>query len=197
MDPITQRGESRLRTLIAPFDGGRARLAAHVVLATMLLAAAGVGARLLAFRMDVGALVIVYVALEYSLLRGAIAAGVLAYIADLFSGESRCLTMASLAIVFVVMRLMVVRVTGARWLTITAVSVFATIVDLTLKLALETLVGPGVTTFAAMAPSLPAILGGAAVFGYPCYRLFFLVDDRFRPREESIVYGTLVPRRWM
>src|SRR5437763_1782973 len=160
MDPIGQRGESPLRMWLAPFEGGRARLFAHLLLAWLLLSAASVAATHPALRIDVASLVIVYVALEYAMLRGIAMALLVGYSADVLSGESRCLSMASLVIVFLIVRLVVARITGSRWFMITAVSVFGTVLGLGSKVMLEWFVGPGISTFRAMMPALPAILIG-------------------------------------
>jgi rod shape-determining protein MreD len=195
MDPIGQRGESPLRALLAPFEVGRARLYAHLVLASAMLVIASVGAKSPMVRIDVASLVIVYVALEYTLLRGAVAAIAVGYLADLVSGESRGLSMASSVMVFLMVRLLVVRVTGSRWFMVTSVSMFSTAVALSARFLIENTVGPANTTIRAVSPAFASLLIGSALLGYPCYRLFRLVDDRFRPRADTIAYASLIPRR--
>jgi rod shape-determining protein MreD len=197
MEPLTHRGESRLRVWLAPFEGGRARLFVHLALACLLLSASSVASRSPRFRLDLAVLVIVYVALEYPMLRGIVAALVVGWIADLMSGESRGLSMAALVIAYLLVRLVVARITGSKWIMITGVSVFATIVDFIVRFLLESLVGPSLATVRSMGSAIFTLLFGALILGYPCYRLFRFVDNRFRPREESVVVGSLTPRRWM
>jgi hypothetical protein len=80
---------------------------------------------------------------------------------------------------------------------VTAVSVFATVVDFVVRFLLESLVGPSLATVHSMGPSTVTLLAGSLFLGYPVYRLLRLVDDRFRPREQGVVVGSLTPRRWM
>jgi rod shape-determining protein MreD len=196
LDPIGQRGQSPLGALLSPFEVGRARLFAHVVLASLLLVLESVAARSPHFRLDLASLVIVYIALEYTLLQGAFATLIVGYLADLISGESRGLSMAGLVIVFLLVRLLVVRITGSRWFMVTSVSVFSTIAALLLRLLIEAIVGPASATLRSITPAIPSLVVGSAVLAVPCYRLFRLVDDRFRPRDDSFtVYPSYVPRK--
>ena len=80
---------------------------------------------------------------------------------------------------------------------ITGVSVFATIIDFVARISIETIVGPSLATVHSMGPAMFSLFFGAIVLGYPSYRLFRFVDNRFRPREENVVVGSLIPRRWM
>jgi rod shape-determining protein MreD len=182
---------------LAPFEGGRARLAAHLFVTCLLLSVSSVAARWPTWRVDFAALVVVYIALEYPMLRGIVTTLVVGWMADVMSGESRGLSMASLVMAYLLVRLVVARITGAQWMMITSVSVLATMVDFFVRFLLEWSIGPSLATVAAMRPAALAILIGSLVLGYPCYRLFRLVDDRFRPRETGVPVGSLTPRRWM
>src|SRR5215472_3749094 len=175
MEPLTHRGESRLRVWLAPFEGGRARLFAHLVITCLLLSIASVASRTPALRIDLAALVVVYIALEYEMLRGIVTTLVVGWMADVMSGESRGLSMASLVIAYLLVRVVVARITGSQWMMITGVGVLATAVDFAVRCLLESFVGPSLATVHAMRPAMLTILIAALLLGYPCYRLFRLV----------------------
>jgi hypothetical protein len=69
------------------------------------------------------------------------------------------------------------------------------VLALFLRVAIESLVGPDRTTFAAVSPVLPGLVIGAAVFGYPCYRLLRWIDSRLRSREDEVAFKSITPRR--
>lgn len=196
LDPIGQHGESRLRVWLAPFEGGRARLIVLLAITWLLLTLQSVAATHPRLRLDLGVLVVIYVALEYAMVRGAVTALLIGYLGDVFSGESRGLMAASMVLVFVLVRLMVVRVTGSRWLMITSISALGVIVRLAFHFGIEAFAGPNRSTFRAIVPALPALIFGTALLGFPVYRLLRLVDDRFKPRDEPIRYGSSISNRW-
>lgn len=78
---------------------------------------------------------------------------------------------------------------------ITAISVIATTLSFIVRIALEGTFGPGLSTLHAMMPAVPALMIGAVVFGYPCYRLLRAIDERFKPREDAVPLASTMPRR--
>src|SRR5688572_24963424 len=126
MEPLGYHNEPGWKIRLALFEGGRMRFAALLGTTLLLLVIQSVAATNPRLRTDMATLVIVYLALENAPLSGAVAALLVGYLADVFSGESRGLAAASMVIVFLVVRLLVVRFTGARWFMITAISVLST-----------------------------------------------------------------------
>jgi cell shape-determining protein MreD len=180
---------------IVLFEGGRLRMLFLLATTAILLAIEGALGRFLPISVDVAALVIVYLALESSLISGAVLALFVGYLGDLVSGESRGLITASLVLVFLLMRLSVVRMTGARWMVITALAVVGTLLALFFRLAIESVIGPGRSSFAAMSPAFLGLVIGAAAFGYPVYSVLRWIDDRFRTREDDGPIHSFLPRR--
>lgn len=180
---------------IVLFEGGKLRMLFLLLTTTLLLAIEAALSRFLPISIDIAALVVVYLALESSLVSGAVLALFVGYLGDLFSGESRGLISASLVIVFLVIRLSVVRLTGARWMVIIALSVIGAMLALFFRLMIEEVIGPGHSSFAALKPAVLGLVIGAAVFGYPLYRLLRWVDDRFRVREDDAPIHSFLPRR--
>lgn len=177
------------------FEGGRLRVFVLLLVTTVLMAIQNVLNRYLPVTLDVTSLVIVYLALESRVISGAVLALLIGYLGDLASGESRGLVSASAVFVFLVLRLSVVRLTGARFLPITAMSALAALASLFVRLGIETVVGPGQASFAGMSGAILDVVLGAALFGYPCYRLLRSVDDRFRTREDEVTIRSFTPRR--
>jgi rod shape-determining protein MreD len=177
------------------FEGGRLRVLALLAVAALLFAAQNVLIHRTPLVLDAAALVVVYLALESAVTSGAVLALLVGYLGDVFSGESRGLVSASLVLVFLLIRLSVVRLTGSRWIPITALSVVATLLALFIRFLIEALVGPDRSTFSAISPSLGSLVIGAVLFGYPCYRLLRFVDDRFRTREDDATIRSIIPRR--
>src|SRR5262245_61200531 len=149
------------------FEGGRLRVLALLAVTAVLLAVQGVWIRFTSVVLDVTTLVVVYLALESQVVSGSVLALLVGYLGDLASGESRGLVSSSSVMVFLVLRLSVVRLTGSRWLPITAISLVATLLALFLRFAIEALVGPDRSSFSAMSPSIVGLVIGSLVFGYP------------------------------
>lgn len=177
------------------FEGGRLRVLALFATTALLLAIQNVLDRFLPLSLDFATLLAVFLALESQVVSGAVLALLTGYLGDLASGESRGLVAASSVLVFLLLRLSVVRLTGSRWLMITGISVIAVVLALFLRLTIESLVGPGRSSFDAMSSAFPGLVLGAALFGYPVYRLVRLVDNRFRTREDEVTIKSFTPRR--
>jgi cell shape-determining protein MreD len=192
---LPSASDSHLRTRLVLFEGGRLRALAILGVTVLLLSIQSVVLHRTPLASDVATLLIVYLALESGLVTGILLALMIGYAGDLFSGESRGLISGSLVLLFLILRLSVVRLTGSRWIPITAISVLATLLSALLRLGLEGIVGPGRSTLNAMLPALPGLMLGAALFGYPCYRLLRFIDDRFRSREDEVTLSSLVSRR--
>lgn len=177
------------------FEGGRLRVLVLLAVTALLMAIQNVLNRFLPVTIDVTSLVVVYLALESGVVSGAVLALLIGYAGDIASGESRGLVSASAVFLFLILRLSVVRLTGARFLPITAMSVVASVLSLLLRMAIETVVGPGRSTFSGMSTAFIGLMLGAALFGYPCYRLIRSVDNRFRTREDEVTIRSFTPRR--
>ncbi|MCK6547420.1 hypothetical protein L6R52_16340 [Myxococcota bacterium] len=183
-----------MRTFGSLIDGGPLRLIGMLVAATLLVAVETVVATRPPLRFDLGTLAVVYFALESPVAGGAVASLLVGLVADVFSGESRGLSSASMMVAYLVVRLLVARSTGARWGMITAVSLLGTSIVFFVRFALEAAVGPDRATFDAASPALPFLLLGAVLFGYPVYRFLRWVDERFRPRDDDAGFR-MIPRR--
>lgn len=175
-------------------EGGPIRLAALLGVAWLLIAAQGVLA-LSGLRVDLGTLAVVYFALESAPFAGGVASLLVGYLADLSSGEARGLSSASMVLSFLLVRLSVSRSNSARGLMISAVAVLGTALTFLARLALESWVGPDLASWDQALSALPSMLLGAALLGYPTYRVMRLVDDRVRRREDDVAHRTLLPRR--
>lgn len=168
------------------FGSVRFRLLLIALVATILLTIQSVVARQPTLRSDFATLVVVYLALEQSFGTGLVMTLVVGYVADVFSGEPRGLYMASLVIVFLLLRMVVFRIVGSRWFIVTAIAVLSTLAALLVRLAIESMLGPGEASLADVSPALVATFGVAATFGYPIYRLLRFIEERFRGREEAM-----------
>src|SRR5688572_1624755 len=109
------------------FEGGRLRVLVLLAITALLMAVQNVLNRFLPVSVDVASLAIVYLALESQVVSGAVLALMVGYLGDLSSGESRGLISASAVLVYLILRLSVVRLTGARFLPITVISVISTV----------------------------------------------------------------------
>lgn len=174
------------------------RGAVLVGLSVLILAGGTVLARHPTLRPDFAALLVVYFALEHHLLGGLGLTLAVGYVADVFAGESRGLYTSSLVLTYLVLRLVVLRVLGARWFLVTGIAVAGSVLALVFRLLIEAVLGPGRTSLAGLWPAVPAILLGAVLFGYPCFRLLRAVGTRLQPREEPMfspkARGRLGPR---
>src|SRR5687767_11228919 len=154
----------------------RIRVTLVVVAATMLLATQSVFALEPELRADVATLVIVYLSMEHELISGMVVTLVVGYIADVFSGDPPGLYLASLVIVYLVLRLIVLRIVGSRWFIVTGLSILATFFAIVVRLLIEALIGPDEASLAAFNPALPATFLVAALGGYPIYRVLWFFE---------------------
>jgi rod shape-determining protein MreD len=158
----------------------RIRVTLVVVTATILLTIQSVLALQPELRADVATLVIVYLAMEHELISGMVVTLFVGYIADVFSGDPPGLHLASLVIVYLVLRLIVLRIVGSGWLIVTGLSILATLFAILVRLFIEALIGPGEASLSAVRPALLATLMVAAVGGYPLYRVLYFVERGLR-----------------
>lgn len=175
--------ESRLRKISRwGLESGSLRAAAiiSVELALLVLASALVWQP--GFRFDPAALGVTFCALELGLLRGLLAAVIIGYLADLFSGGPLGLWMFGAAFGYAVLRLFVFRVVGARAPTVALLSGVAALVGglgrAGLELLFDTAPPSGGLRFVGL------VLGSTAL-GYPSYVTFRWASDRFRKRDDQ------------
>ena len=135
---------------------------------------------------DLATLAVVYLALEWRVIPGAAVAFGVGYLADVFGAAPRGLHASAMVIVFFVVRLVVSRILGGHAVLITAIGVLATLLSLGTVIGVERVVGPGETSFHALSPAVPWLLGSAAILTYPSYRFFKWVDDRFREPDDEL-----------
>jgi rod shape-determining protein MreD len=164
---------------------GRIRVALVVVAATILLAVQSVFAREPELRTDIGTLVIVYLAMEHELVSGLVVTLAVGYVADLFSGDPPGLYLASLVIVYLVLRLIVLRIVGSRWFIVTGLSILATAFAILVRLSIEALLGPDEASLTAINPALLATFLMAALGGYPIYRILGFFERGLRRGEDG------------
>src|SRR5688500_9500361 len=145
--------------------------------------------------MDLATLVIVYFALEETPVSGVFSALLVGYFADVFSGESRGLTSGAMVVAFLIVRLLVARFAGARWMLVTTISLLGTLVVFVVRLIIAFAFGEQPVSWHGAAPALPALVIGALLFGYPAYRLLRWIDQRFLRREDDMSFPSLIPRR--
>lgn len=165
------------------FEPATARALADLALALLLFVALSV-VRAPVFRPDLATLVVVFLALEHELVLGLSLSAAVGYLSDQFSGLGAGLDAATCVVVFLVLRLFVARIVGSAFVMVTVLSVVATGVAFLVRQLIEMVVGPNQAGLAGLAPALPSVVAGAAGLGFVVYRLFRLVDDRFRPRED-------------
>jgi hypothetical protein len=158
--------------------------------ATLVLTAGHALAVVPWLRPELGALLVVYLALERSLMSGLALTLAVAYVADVLSGEARGLTTGALVLVFLVLRLLVMRVLGSSVAMVTSLAVLATALVMVFRFGIEALLGPGLSSWSAAAPALPASLVSAVLLGYPIHRLLAALDERARPREAPPLLGS-------
>jgi rod shape-determining protein MreD len=166
--------------LEALLQSGRLRLVLVVVAATILLTAQSVLALKPRLRPDVATLVIVYLAMEHELVAGLVTTIVVGYITDVFSGDPPGLYLASLVMVYLVLRLIVLRIVGSRWFIVTGLSILATFFAILVRLLIESVVGPDEMTFSRISPALPITFLVAALGGYPIYRVLGFFERGLR-----------------
>ena len=158
------------------------------VLVLLLFVAQGALLRRPFTRADVATLVVVYLALERAVLSGAAFAMVIGYVGDIFAGTERGLIALTMVILFFAVRLLVARFSGGRFLFVTTVAVGSTMFSMLVCVAIEGVVGADRVSFAAISPAFgPTVLSSAAL-GYPCYRLFRALDERFKEPEDDFVF---------
>ncbi|MBX2813225.1 MAG: hypothetical protein KTR25_15530 [Myxococcales bacterium] len=138
------------------------------------------------FRFDPTAVIVVFCALELTMVRGLAAACAVGYIGDLFSGHDRGLWWSSAIASYLVLRLLVVRVVGAQPAVVAFLSLVAAIAATFTRICL---------LHATEQPIPPQAFWGALVIivgslltGYPTYRLFGAVSYRFRPRNDNLFH---------
>jgi rod shape-determining protein MreD len=140
-------------------------------------------------RTDLATLVVVYLTLERAVIRGAVLSLVIGYLNDVFAGTSHGLCASTMVVVFFLVRLLVAQMVGEGFLFVTAVSVFSTGLAVFAGLLIERAMGPGMSSLAAMSPALPSLLLSAAVLGYPIWRLFKALDERFTEPEDDFAHS--------
>jgi rod shape-determining protein MreD len=158
----------------------RLRLVLVLMAATVLLTTQSVLALKPTLRPDVATLVIVYLAMEHELIPGLVTAILVGYLADVFSGEPPGLYCASLVIVYLVLRLIVLRIVGSRWFIVTGLSILATFLAILVRLVIESALGPHDFSFGRIRPVLLFTFFVAALGGYPIYRLMGFVERGLR-----------------
>jgi rod shape-determining protein MreD len=157
---------------------------ALVVIATaILLTIQSVMAQRPTLRPDVATLVIVYLAMDHELISGLVTTLVVGYIADVLSGDPPGLYLASLVIVYLLLRLIVLRIVGSRWFIVTGLSILATSLAILVRLAIEAFLGPDEASFAAIRPALFFTFLVAALGGYPIYRVLGFFERGLRADE--------------
>lgn len=166
------------------FDSARLRYAATLLMAAILLSLTSAVGRFETLRPDVVAPILVFCALELELLPGLFVLSGVGYLADVFSGEPAGLYWGSSVLVFLLLRLFVFRVVGSRPMMVTAFVGVATALGLVTRLLMQAVLGGGPVPLSSFGGGLWSVALGAAVLGYPIYRLFRAVDERLRPREE-------------
>lgn len=154
-----------------------------LVLALVLIASRAALAPKL--RLDFVSWAAVYFALERPLLRGLGLTVCAGYWAEVFSGDSRGVAMFATVGMFLLLRLGVVRLIGAGWLAVTSLSVIATLGALVLRWFAQATLGPGAMIAEAW-PRLPGMVLGAALLGYPMFRLMAAIGQRFQVRDDFI-----------
>ena len=164
------------------------RGAIFLIMTLILLVVQGVLFGATSFRTDLGALMVVFLALERAVIPGAGWALAVGYLNDVFAGTSRGLYASAYVLVFFAIRLLVAQLAGGRAIFVTAVGVLATALSLACVLVLQRILGPSANTFTGISPALPSLLLGAAVLSYPSYRLLKLVDERFTEPEDDLVF---------
>ncbi len=175
--------------LEALLTSGRFRVLLVIVAATVLMTIQSVLALKPRLRPDVATLVIVYLAMEHELISGLVTTLVVGYIADVFSGDPPGLYLASLVIVYLVLRLIVLRIVGSRWFIVTGLSILATVLAILVRLAIVGLLGPKEAQLSAINPAIPAIFLVAALGGYPIYRVLGFFERGLRaddPRSSAL-----------
>jgi rod shape-determining protein MreD len=155
-----------------------------VLLSLLLLVIAAVVRHRPGLTIDVLSPIIVYLALEHGLMDGLGLAVVIGYIADVSSGEARGLTTSVAVLLFLGLRLFVSRIIGATPLMVTLMVLFGTALSLFLRLSIETTIGPDEASLSGVWPALPGLFGGAALFGYPVYRLLHAISTFVRPKAQ-------------
>ena len=159
---------------------GRIRVALVVLAATVLLTMQSVFALKPSLRADVATLVIVYLAMDHELISGMVVALVVGYIADVFSGDPPGLYLASLVIVYLVLRLIVLRIVGSRWFIVTGLSILATFLAILVRALISVILGSGDARFSAINPALLTTFLMAALGGYPVYRVLAFCERGLR-----------------
>ncbi len=166
--------------LKALLKSGRLRVALVVIAAAILLTVQSVVAQKPRLRPDVASLVIVYLAMDHELIPGLVVALVVGYVADVFSGQAPGLYMASLVVVYLVLRLIVLRIVGSRWFIVTGLSILATFLGILVRLSIVDVLGPGGVGFRTIGPTLPVAFLVAVLGGYPIYRLLGFCEHGLR-----------------
>jgi cell shape-determining protein MreD len=166
-----------------PLSPAALRDLAVVALSWALLAAANVLAVRPTLRPDVAAILVLHLALERSAAGGLALTLVIGYLADVLSGEPRGLVTAALVLLFLALRVMVLRVMGSSLALVAALGALASLTSLLLRLAIEATLGSDRATWSGLAPALPAILLGGAVLAPPVHRVLAAIEARAGARE--------------
>lgn len=182
---LSLEGDGRFRRFSQwGVDSGGLRAASILAVAVLLqLLASGLAWRP-GVRVDPVALGVTFCALEAGLVRGLLISLGIGYMADLYSGQPRGLWMAGAVLTYGVLRLFVVRVVGARFLTVAVLSALAASVSGVLRTGLEALFGGGVHPGALVDLVVTALASGGV--GFPAFMLFRWASDRFRARDENL-----------
>jgi hypothetical protein len=171
------------------FRSIRFRLALIVAIATVLLSIQSVAARSPSLRFDVATLVVVFLAMDQELIAGLVLTLVVSYVADVLSGEPRGLYVASLVIVYSLVRLIVFRVVGSTWVIVTGIGIVATAIALGVRLVFRATLGDQDFGLALSRPSLPSTFIFAILFSHPIYLLLRAIEGEKKSFEGRIAGG--------
>lgn len=135
-------------------------------------------------RFDLGALIVVFIALELELVPGLLMTLVVGYLAGLHSGDTPGMTITSLVLVYLLLRLIVVRVRAPQWPLVLGLGLLSVLASLCFRFGLDQLLGKGELHLSAIQGGMYPNLLGALVLSYPIYRGLRAVKERFKTRED-------------
>ena len=133
-------------------------------------------------RPDFTTLFVLYVALEFDLVPGALLAFCLSYFSDVLSGDPAGLHLASSVLVFFGFRLAIARMERTTATSVVVLGVAGVLIKLVCVFLLESWLGPNEKRVSAVFSSLASVVISACVLSYPLYRLLGRIDRRFRER---------------
>lgn len=135
-------------------------------------------------RFDLGALIIVFIALELELFPGLLVSLAVGYLDGLHAGDTPGMTITALVLVYLLLRLVVVRVRAPEWPLIIGLGLIATMVDLMARFFVDAVVGKSELHLSGIGDGLAGNLAGALLLSYPIYRALRAVKERFKTRED-------------